>query len=85
MVVPPAEVSRIGSPPVGPPRIHPSLMLEICESAQMELCSMRCISSSGKKQQDRTTSRDLTTTTRLSMLGASSARGDMVYPGRLAD
>lgn len=85
MVVPPAEVSRIGSPPVGPPRINPSLVLGVCEPALMELCSMRYVSPSSKKQQNRTTSRDLTTATRLSMLGASSARGGMVYPGRLAD
>ncbi len=48
-------------------------------------CSHEESLSSSKKQLNRTTSRDLTRTTRLSMLGLSPARGGVVYTGRLAD
>ena len=70
MVVPPEEASRIGAPPVGPPRIYPACGARGVPVAQIGRAWPIDVLSSSKKQQNGTTSRDLTKTTRLSILGA---------------
>lgn len=83
MAVPPAEASRIGSPQSVLLVSIPGRCLKY--SSLRKVSSLRALPFSSKKQQNATTSKDLTTTTGSSMLGPPSARGDMVYPGRLAD
>lgn len=84
MVVPPGEASRNGSPQ--------SVLLASIQLpyrgrsvAQLERHDFkRCLVVS-KKQLNRTTFRDLTKTTRLSILGTVVSARRLVNPGRLAD
>jgi hypothetical protein len=80
VVVLPEEASRIGAHPVGPPCIYPTAAPRRAGAQAWKPCPMTSQASS-RKQQNITTSRDLTRPIQLSILGAVVSARRRGLPG----